>query len=324
MGERTRERRKNSGQIQASGVNGDRKMPMQGLRETEQLHDSGKNKVGGRRKKLHVAIVLGMLLLVALTTWRSLLTEVESRARYIPDYEPVDIEMVLEKTKHSDLSQEEYKLLYEQTGMSPTGVDALIAEERQEALLELQENLFTVIPVVCTPNTIITREERTQSKALIPYIEEGDILVTFNCHAYVWRNGHAALVADAEKELLVESGQLGTESKVVHLRHWENYPAFAVLRLKGADRGERAAIGEYAQEELVGITYRLEALKSGLEWGTHCAHLTWYAYKNFGCDIDADGGFIVTPRDIFESDQLEIVQIYGMPMPAFEEIYEKY
>ena len=242
-------------------------------------------------------------------------------ARVIPDYAMLDIMPVLEKAEYSVLSEEEYELLYEQTGLGPAGVNELIGKGQKEILLQLQKNLFADLQVECTPNTIITKEERTQYRALIPYVEDGDILVTFNCHAYIWRNGHAAIVADAGKGLTVESGQLGTESKIVSLAHWEKYPSFAVLRLKGADPEERAAIGAYAKQELVGITYRLGAVKSGLQRGTHCSHLTWYAYAHFGYDIDADGGWIVTPKDIYDSELLEVVQIYGMPMPDFEEIY---
>lgn len=283
--------------------------------------DSGRDTTKRLQWGLRVAGLLCLLLLVGAAVWRSLLVEVENRARVIPDYAMVDIAPILIKAEHSVLSKEEYKLLYEQTGLGPSGVDALVMEGRLEILTELQKNLFAIVQVECTPNTIITREERTQSKALIPYIEDGDILVTFNCHAFVWRNGHAAIVADAEKRLAVESGQLGTKSRVVSIEHWKSYPAFVVLRLKDADGEERAAIGAYARQELVDITYRLEAVKSGLKRGTHCAHLTWYAYAHFGYDIDDDGGWIVTPRDIFDSELMEIVQIYGMSMPDFEEIY---
>ena len=277
----------------------------------------------GLYRVLGLVVIVGVLVLVGRGGWRSLLVKTEAGARVVPEYALADIGPVLEKTKKSALTKEEYKLLYEQTGMGPGGVDGLVKEGRQQALLELQKNLFAEMPVVCTPNTIITREERTESKALIPYVEEGDILVTFNCHAYMWRNGHAAIVADAEKRLVVESGQLGTESGIVSLEHWETYPAFAVLRLKKADGEERAAVGEYAAQKLVEIPYRLEAQKSGLQWGTHCAHLTWYGYKYYGYDLDSDGGWIVTPKDIFDSELLEIVQIYGMDMPDFEEIYKE-
>jgi len=161
-------------------------------------------------------------------------------------------------------------------------------------------------------------------------VEDGDILVTFNCHTDVWRNGHVAIVADAKKRLAVEARQLGTESGMFSLDHWETYPAFAELRLKDTDREKRAAIGEYAGQELLDIPYRLEAgvmarlgvtEETGTLAGTHCAHLAWYAYEHFGYNIDSNGGLIVTPKDIFDSKLLQVVQIYGMPMPDFEEIY---
>lgn len=46
--------------------------------------------------------------------------------------------------------------------------------------------------------------------------------------------------------------------------------------------------------------------------GTQCAHLVWYAYRQFGYDLDSDGGSLVTPRDLYDSPLLEVVQIYGM------------
>ena len=287
--------------------------------------------MGGQGKKIfRVAGVLGLLGLLGLAVWRSLRVEVESRARAVPKYAEVNIVPILERPGLLVLSVPEYKLLYEQTGMSPAGVDAMIAKGRQEELLELQEKLFAEVSVVCTPNTLITREERGSEEALIPCVENGDLLVTFNCHTDVWRNGHVAIVVDAEKRLAVEARQLGTESGVFSLDHWETYPAFAVLRLKDTDREERAAIGKYAGRELLDIPYRLEAgvmarlgVREEAETlaGTHCAHLAWYAYEHFGYNIDNDGGLIVTPKDIFDSKLLQVVQIYGMPMPDFEEIY---
>ncbi len=45
--------------------------------------------------------------------------------------------------------------------------------------------------------------------------------------------------------------------------------------------------------------------------GTQCAHLVWYAYKQFGIDLDSDGGLLVTPYDVQNSPYLEVVQSYG-------------
>ena len=39
---------------------------------------------------------------------------------------------------------------------------------------------------------------------------------------------------------------------------------------------------------------------------------TWYGTL-IGYDLDSDGGFVVTPDDLYHSDLLELVQIYGIP-----------
>ena len=46
--------------------------------------------------------------------------------------------------------------------------------------------------------------------------------------------------------------------------------------------------------------------------GTQCSHLVWYPFKHFGYDIDSDGSWLVTPKDIANSNLFEVVQIYGV------------
>ena len=253
----------------------------------------------------------------------------ERGARYLPEYSQVNIEEYLTKER---LTDEDYELLFLQTGLARPGVDALRREGRQKELLDLQERLFAQVPIVCRANTIVTREERIAERkssekesidnyfAIIPYIEEGDILITFNSHALGWRNGHAALVVDAKNRLTLEAQVLGSNTVVVSLEHWTRYPSFAILRLRNATENERKAIADFALEQLVDIPYSLTA-----GWqrktdpmapltGTHCSHLIWYAYNQFGYDLDSDGGLIVTPRDLYESPLLEVIQIYGMPI----------
>ena len=46
--------------------------------------------------------------------------------------------------------------------------------------------------------------------------------------------------------------------------------------------------------------------------GTQCAHLIWSAFAAAGYDIDSDGGWLVTPRDLARSPLLEVVQVYGV------------
>ena len=238
----------------------------------------------------------------------------EEDARYLPEYPRVNIEEYLYK---GSLSDEDYDLLFQQTGLAPPGVDALRGKGRQTQLLKLQEQFFAQVPIVCRANTILTREERIAARtdaALIPYVEEGDILITFNSHAFGWRNGHAAMVVDAENRVTLEAQVLGRDTAVVSLESWTYYPSFAVLRLKKATLQERQEIANWALNNMADIPYRLTAGLWQQNKGTQCAHLVWYSYHHFGYDLDSDGGLIVTPRDIYNSPILEVIQVYGMPV----------
>ena len=242
----------------------------------------------------------------------------------MPEYPMEDISFCVGKSR---LSEQDYALLFRQTGLGREAVNALRKEGRQQELLALQKGCFSHVKVGCRPNTVISREEYLQEedqRQKIPAVEAGDILINFNCHVFGWRSGHAAIVTDARKRLTLEAGIPGTKTSFMSLDDWERYPSFAVLRLKDASAQERFRIAEYAAENLVDVPYRISA---GL-WeeqesisgegggavlsGTQCSHLVWYAFWKFGYDLDSDGGRIVTPRDIYESPLLEIVQIYGM------------
>lgn len=106
-----------------------------------------------------------------------------------------------------------------------------------------------------------------------------------------------------------------------------------------ADGSVAAKVAAYATEHLVGVPYQLlagvfkgesyegeavgdvvggaevtsevEVVAAEALSGTQCAHLVWYAYKQYGIDLDSDGGFLVTPYDIQNSPYLEVVQSYG-------------
>lgn len=240
----------------------------------------------------------------------------EGEAHYTPDYPMENLQAYLEK---EELTEEEYTLLLRQTGLGKPAVDELRKRGETDKIKELQQALFREVELCCTPNTIISKEELLlctpeNSPVRIPVVEEGDILITFNCHVFGWRVGHAGLVVSAKERLTLEARVLGSDSAVLPLAHWQSYPSFAVLRLKEAPKKQRQEIAEYAAANLNALPYRLTAeAEVGEEIsGTQCAHLVWYVYKRFGYDLDSDGGRIVTPRDIFDSPLLEIVQIYGM------------
>lgn len=257
----------------------------------------------------------------------------EAEVHYTPDYPEEDIIPYLEKEA---LTEEEYHILYRQTGLSRIAVDTLQKENRienevenrkqnriEEIMLALQKRFFAEVEIDCECDSLIFREVlKTQdtelqlsdtNTAIMPVLENGDILITFNTHFLGWRNGHAAIVVDAEKGLTLEALTLGRDSAVLSLKSWAARPSFAVLRLAEASKEQRAEIAAYAEEALVQLPYHLTAGIGGGEIsGTQCAHLVWCAYQKFGYDLDSDGGWIVTPKDLYESPLLEVIQLYGM------------
>lgn len=288
----------------------------------------------------------------------------ERHAHYTPEYAKADIGPILQK---ENLEESDYKLLLRQTGLTRLGVDELRQNGRQSEMLYLQERFFAEVEMVCLRDLFIVQSERLLSVEMprvfestvqeipvagrrevqltsgvenstasdfLPTVQTGDILISFSGHVFGWRNGHAAIVVDAEKGLTLEAITLGSDSRICDMGKWGEYPCFALLRLKGATPEERTAIAEYAAEKLVGISYRLFSFSgdskvdghhgSVKDWenvaqmvgepltGTHCSHLVWSAYAHYGYDLDSDGGWVVTPRDIFDSDLLEVVQIYGL------------
>ncbi len=166
--------------------------------------------------------------------------------------------------------------------------------------------------VLCRPMNLITREDylAAGSQAL-PALEEGDILLTFSTHSFGWRHGHAGLVVDGERALVLEAEILGRPSSVVPADHWRSYSTLLVLRLKGVEPEVRRSVADFALQTLNGTPYRLTSGWFGEQAAdavtVQCAYLVWYAYAHFGNDLDGDGGMLVTVADLAASPLLEQV-----------------
>lgn len=239
----------------------------------------------------------------------------EPLAHSRPAYPCADLTFAQQKNV---FSAEEYKLLYCQTGLGPAAVDALCAAGESGRLLFFQRQYFSHVQWDCQPGSPVTCQEVSRSPAEFAPLEAGDILLTPCSHCGGWRNGHAALVLDAENGLTLEAVVMGENSEVRALSSWKNRPSFIVLRLKEATAEKRAGIARAAKESLCGLPYSLTAglfenEEAASLTGTQCAHLVWRAYADFGYELDSDGGLVVTPRDIAYSPLLEVVQIYGIP-----------
>lgn len=228
------------------------------------------------------------------------------------------------------------RILSSQTGLCQNTIEKLLIQGREEEIQMLQERYFAPVSIKAQQTTPLTVSEwlvNEQGEMVtgMPLVDlqDGDILITKNSRFLGWRNGHAGLVIDAKKGLVLEAIMLGTDTKLSSVKKWSTYPSFLVLRLKdvyGGNEGRQKEaqyipnlVAEYAKENLQGIPYgllagvsdRLSPGKRTAVKSTQCAHLVWYAYKEFGVDLDSDGGLLVTPFDIQNSEYLEVIQSYG-------------
>ncbi|HBD62808.1 MAG TPA: hypothetical protein DC038_00070 [Clostridiales bacterium] len=274
-----------------------------------------------RHKKIIIAAVVFLFIYLSISMMNIL---IEPDGYFVPDYEKTDISAILEK---SQLSEVDYKELFYQTGIGKTAVDEILSMETgKDELLKFQDNFMRKNNVLCESIGIITSQESIVNDEgqpaygfnLAPY-KNGYVLITKATHSLGWRHGHAAIVTDAKNNETLEAIILGSNSMFQNINKWRIYPSFIMLRLKDASPEKLDEIAQFAKNNLNDIPYGLtvgltskknpapEDIKS-----TQCSHLAWYPFMQSGYDTDYDGSWLVTPKDIANSDLFEVVQIYGI------------
>lgn len=222
------------------------------------------------------------------------------------------------------LSEKDYGLIFSQTGLGKPAVEGFINTGEYEKIKEYYEYYVADKDYKCVREGVFACHEFiTDSDGTAiqnpPFanLQNGDIIITLSIHSLGWRHGHAAIVVDAEKGITAQAVMIGEKSAFGSVGEWDEFPLVAVLRPKDVNTKIVNEVVEFTKEKLIDIDY---SLASGVFSGrdadvipstTHCAHYVWYAYKCFGIDIDSNGGRIVTPKEIFNSDKLEVVQVYG-------------
>lgn len=267
--------------------------------------------------KCFVVIPSILTFIFILNCWK----EYSERFAYqAPFYDMVDLEPILGREQ---LNYADYEVISEQTGLHEDILMELVVKGEEETIYRIQEMYFRIPDMTCKHNTPISWEERITDADRQYYegkfvgLEEGDILITPNSHTYGFRNGHAAIVIDAREGKTLEAVVLGEPVCVQSIQKWETIPTVIVLRLKDASAEKRKEIAEHAVECMNEVRYGFS--QDMLDWlwtedvkNTHCSHVVWKCYKDFGYDLDSDGGIFVTPSDIVESDLLEVRQVYGV------------
>ena len=232
---------------------------------------------------------------------------------WFPDYEKEDISALLDK---EELTDEDYALLYAQTGLTKLGIDGLLEDGNKRQILAIQDFYFEEHTVTCTRFNPFTYSETIEGRIPLAKLEDGDIIVTATTHVSGWRLGHVALIVDGDARLLAEAFGPGDLSELTSVSTFTNLADVMILRPKFSEEF-RAEVAEYARENLIGAEYNFSVGILSKKYNedsferTQCAHLVWYAYKHFGIDLDSNGGLVVTPPEIANSPYVEVVQIFG-------------
>lgn len=224
---------------------------------------------------------------------------------------------------NDQLNDNDYEVIFEQSGLGRPATQSLIAENRIEDFERYRNYYLRDKDFTCVRTAIFAKHEAVTdsdgNRILNPEfadVQNGDIIITLSIHSLGWRHGHAAIVTNAETGETAQAVRIFEKSDFGTMTEWVDFPLVAVLRVKDIDEKTQNEIAQYVKENMIGIPY---ALSAGVIGGsdtskdlftTHCAHYVWYAYKCFEIDLDSDGG-LVTPKELLHSDELEIVQVYG-------------
>ena len=249
---------------------------------------------------------------------------IEGQGAWSPDYPKIELGSMIDQ---EELSENDYKIILLQTGLGKAATDKIVADyeagaARENTLNGYQDDFFSSGSYKSRKIGVITFEDDNSNENGeivkgfdFADLRNGDVLISMTTHSLGWRHGHAAIVTDASDGETLEAVLLGTDSMLQNIEKWQSYSNCIILRLKDNTDGVSEEIAEYAKDTMYDVPYGLftgipdkapEIIRK-----TQCAHLIWYPYYHFGYDIDSDGSWLVTPKDIANSDLFEIVQVYG-------------
>ncbi len=262
-----------------------------------------------RRKIVKVLItflvVLALIELIVIISGKSV--------KYIgPKYEKVDIEEIINKQV---LSDDDYEVLYKQTGLTKLGINRCLnnGANGKKRILEIQESYFYNYTVVTDFSTPYMFSSYLDKAIKYCYLNKGDVIVGTSTNLLLSRLGHAGLVVDAVEETFLQAYTIGTTSSIGYISDFTDRTTFVILQPKISD-DEKNRIVDYAVNNLIDLKYSpftgIFTSKKKIN-PTQCAHIVWSAYKEFGYDIDGNGGGLIIPSDILKSNLFDVVQIFG-------------
>ena len=123
--------------------------------------------------------IFSVLLGLKMGGWR------EHKYEYFsPDYQQINIVPLLKK---ADKTQEDYQILYAQTGLTKLGIDGLLQEKNMAKILEIQQYYFSDREISRDHFAPFTCQDEASTLAPVAKLEDGDIVVTASIHVSWWR-----------------------------------------------------------------------------------------------------------------------------------------
>lgn len=239
---------------------------------------------------------------------------------YLPVSPKIDLLPII---NNSELSEQDYSLIFSQTGLSKLAIDELFAQnDGTKQILSYQNSYYAkrnmyiekLNPFTSQENILVKKTiDKNNDRIQLAPLKNGDILLTKSTYTLYWRHGHCGLVIDAKNGIVLESIEPGTISKYQNISKWQTYSTLKVLRLKNVSQKKLDEITQYADKNLIGLKYGILASKKQCSklLSANCSQMIYQAFIHFGYDIDSNHGLFITPKDIAKSKLLSIVQIYG-------------
>ncbi len=214
-----------------------------------------------------------------------------------------------------EISEENADKIYRQTGLTKEGLMRAIEADGISGIAEYRDNFFGSYNIREDNFAPFCSAEYIDKRVKMLPLKDGDIIITASIKFSFWEMGHCAMVIDGKRETILEATGVGKDSATDDAYSLKNRPTFMVLR-PTADEETVAAVVDYAKENLLGIKYdpTIGILspkhKDDID-RTHCSHIIWYAFMQYGIDIDSNGGPVVHPKNIANSEHFELLQIFG-------------
>lgn len=254
---------------------------------------------------------------------------------WTPTYEKLSDEE-LQALYENAQTDEEFDKLFEQTGLTKIGIER--ARQRQsgwERVKQIRDSYFMPRTVRCSPYAPLICTDHIDDHSTEIFLEKGDILITSSTHFSSFRIGHSGIVADPQSSMPIwQATQIGDENGYASVRSgFTNRMNFMVVRIKPQafncqsvdDEEYKRAINDvvsFITTDLKDAIYSpftgVFTPKNDCKY-TSCSHLIWYGFMHFdddnggarNIDLDCNGRLLATPKNISESEYVELVQTFG-------------